>query len=253
MRAIVRALAFSPGSRGLDAGCGIGSHTLLLAEAVAPGGHVIGLDRSPALLARAGETARRSSMSGQVLFQEGDLTQLPFPDGSFDWLWSVDCASFIPVPPVTLLGELSRVVKPGGTVAIIVWSSQQLLPGYPILEARLNATSLGIAPFFPGQNPERHFMRALEWLREAGLQETTARTFVGEAHAPLTDELRESLASLIDMRWGQPQAELTPEDRAEFERVCLPNSPAFILNVPGYYAFFTYSLFRGRVPGRAGP
>jgi demethylmenaquinone methyltransferase/2-methoxy-6-polyprenyl-1,4-benzoquinol methylase len=43
----IEALQFPPGSLGLDAGCGIGSHTLLLAEAVAPAGHVTGLDLSP--------------------------------------------------------------------------------------------------------------------------------------------------------------------------------------------------------------
>jgi len=44
---------------GLDAGCGIGHHTLLLAEAVAPAGHVTGLDLSPEFLIHAKEIAKR--------------------------------------------------------------------------------------------------------------------------------------------------------------------------------------------------
>ena len=47
LRSAIRALQLPSGSRGLDAGCGIGVHTLWLAEAVAPDGHVIGLDLSP--------------------------------------------------------------------------------------------------------------------------------------------------------------------------------------------------------------
>ncbi len=43
---------------GLDAGCGIGHHTLLLAEAVAPAGHVTGLDLSPEFLVHAREIAK---------------------------------------------------------------------------------------------------------------------------------------------------------------------------------------------------
>jgi demethylmenaquinone methyltransferase/2-methoxy-6-polyprenyl-1,4-benzoquinol methylase len=50
IRSAIRALELPLGSLGLDAGCGIGSHTLLLAEAVGPGGRVIGLDLSSGLL-----------------------------------------------------------------------------------------------------------------------------------------------------------------------------------------------------------
>lgn len=62
------------------------------------------------------------------------------------------------------------------------------------------------------------------------------------------DDVREALLSLIEMRWGEPRSELTPEDWAEFGRLCRPESPDFILDLPDYYAFFTYSLFWGKVP-----
>ncbi|MBE9551710.1 MAG: methyltransferase type 11, partial [Proteobacteria bacterium] len=42
----IQALELPHGSSGLDAGCGIGSHALLLANAVGPAGHVTGLDLS---------------------------------------------------------------------------------------------------------------------------------------------------------------------------------------------------------------
>jgi demethylmenaquinone methyltransferase/2-methoxy-6-polyprenyl-1,4-benzoquinol methylase len=247
IRAAIQVLKLPSGSRGLDAGCGIGSHTLLLAEAVAPGGHVTGLDLRPDFLARARETAAKSSLSEHVSFQEGNVNSLPFDDDAFDWAWSVDCVGFIPAQPVALLKELARVVRPGGSVAILLWSSQQLLPGYPLLEARLNATSLGIAPFVEGKRPELHFLRALGWFRDAGLIKPIARTFVGDVHAPLSDVARTALLSLIEMRWGEPRSELSQEDWAEFRRICQPESPDFVLNLPDYYAFFTYSLFCGKV------
>jgi demethylmenaquinone methyltransferase/2-methoxy-6-polyprenyl-1,4-benzoquinol methylase len=244
----IQALQFPPGSRGLDVGCGIGSHTLFLAEAVMPSGHVTGLDLSSEQLAYAREAAKESELSKHVSFREGDMNDLPFEDDTYDWVWSMDCIGYAPVEPLPLIRELVRVVKPGGNVAILAWSSQQLLPGYPSLEAQINATSTGIMPFVKGKSPEKHFLRGLGWFRNAGLEALTAQTFVGAVHAPLSDDVRAELLSLFRMRWPGVQSELIQEDWAEFQRLCQPESPDFILNLPDYFAFFTYSLFSGSVP-----
>jgi len=247
IRSAIRALKLPPGSRGLDAGCGIGSHTLLLAEAVGPGGQVIGLDLSSEILVIAGEIAKKSGLAERVSFQEGDVNKLPFDDDTFGWVWSADCIGYAPIEPLPLVKELARVVKPGGSIAILFWSSQQLLPGYPLLEARLNATSSGIAPFSKGKRPELHFLRALGWFHETGLKESSAQTFVGDVHAPFNDDIRSALISLFQMRWGEVKSGLSQEDWEEYQRLSQPESPDFILNLPDYYAFFTYSLFHGRV------
>jgi demethylmenaquinone methyltransferase/2-methoxy-6-polyprenyl-1,4-benzoquinol methylase len=177
------------------------------------------------------------------------VSKLPFDHDTFDWVWSVDCVGYPTGEPVTLLKELARVVKPRGTIAILFWSSQQLLPGYPLLEARLNATSLGIAPFVKGRRPESHFLRALGSFRDAGLEEPRAQTFVGNIQAPLSDDIRSALISLFQMRWGEPRSELTPEEWEEYQHLCQPQSPDFILDLPDYHAFFTYSMFHGKVAG----
>jgi ubiquinone/menaquinone biosynthesis C-methylase UbiE len=243
----IQALQLPPGSRGLDAGCGIGLQALLLAEAVGPAGHVTGLDLSPQFLVHAREIAEKAGLSERISFQQGDVNRLPFDDDTFDWVWSANCVGYHPAEPLPLLRELARVAKPGGSVAILAWSSQQLLPGYPLLEARLNATSSGIAPFTRGKRPELHFLRALGWFREAGLEEPTAQTFVGDAHAPLSDDMRNALTALLEMRWPAVQSEVAPEDWAQYQRLCEPGSPDFILDLPDYYAFFTYTMFQGRV------
>lgn len=247
VRRAIHALELPPGSRGLDAGCGIGTPTLWLAEEVGSEGHVTGLDLSPAFLARAEEFALEAGMSGRVSFRKGDVTALPFKNDTFDWLWSMDCAGYLPVEPVSLIRELARVVKPGGVVAITVWSSQKLLPGHPLLEARLNATPPGTAPFKKGARPELHFMRAPLWFERAGLEEVTGRTFVGDIQAPLEGDARSALVSLFEMRWGGAESEMAREDLADYRRLCEPGSPDFVANAPGYYAFFTYTMFSGRV------
>jgi demethylmenaquinone methyltransferase/2-methoxy-6-polyprenyl-1,4-benzoquinol methylase len=154
---------------------------------------------------------------------------------------------YAPLEPLPLVKELARVVRPGGSVAILAWSSEKLLPGHPVLEARLGATAAGIAPFVKVKQPGSHFLRALCWFRDAGLEECMARTFVGDAHAPLTDDQRSALIALFRMRWPDVESELGHADWAEFQRICLPGSPDCILDHPDYYAFFTYSMFYGKV------
>jgi len=247
LRAAIAALDLPGESRGLDAGCGIGLQIPPLAEAVAPGGHVTGLDVRPEFLTRTERLAEKMGLAERVAFRKGDINHLPFDDGAFDWLWSASAAGYPAHEPTGLLRELARVVRPGGTVAILVYTSQSLLPGYPRLEARLNATTAGIAPFTRSMRPETHWQRALGWFRGAGMEEVRARTFVGEAQAPLSDELRAALLALIDMRWQGAQAELGGEEWAEYQRLCQPESPDFLPYRPDYYAFFTETLFSGEV------
>lgn len=245
LRTIIRALQLPSGSHGLDAGCGIGLQTLLLAEAVKPAGHVTGLDIVPEFLVHAGNLAEQAGFSEYVSFQQGDVGRLPFDDDAFDWAWSADCVGYHPAEPLPLLRELARVVKPGGSVNILFWSSQQLLPGYPVLEARLNATAAGIAPFVKGKRPVLHPLCLLHWFREAELKNPVVRTFVGDVHAPLSAEIREAFMEFFPMRWGTAKRDLSQEDWTQYQRLCQPQSPDFILDCPEYYAFFTYSLFRG--------
>lgn len=243
----IQALQLPAGSRGLDAGCSLGLQTLKLAEAVGSAGHITGLDLSPEILVRAKDIAEQTGLSERVSYREGNVSDLPFDDNSFDWTWSMDCVGYLPLDPLPLIRELARVVRPGGRVAILAWSAENLLPGYPLLEAKLQATSGGIAPFVKGKHPESHFLRALGWFREAGLEELTAQTFIGDAHAPLADDQYRALDALFEMRWPGVEDELTEQELGEYRRLSLPESPDYILNQPDYYAFFTYSMFSGRV------
>ena len=125
-------------------------------------------------------------------------------------------------------------------------SRVRIISVYPRLEARLGATSPGIAPLTLDRKPELHFLRALGWFRELGLKEIKAKVFANGVCAPLNDEIRKALVDLFDMRWPGVSAELSSDDLAEFQRLCLPDSPDFILNLLDYYALFTYTMFWGK-------
>ena len=245
LRSIIESLQLPRGSHGLDAGCGIGLQALLLSEAVGEDGHVTGLDIMPELLAYGEDLAVKAGLSERVAFRAGDVSCLPFEDDRFDWAWSADCIGYPAGDLSPLLQELVRVIKPGGSVILLGWSSQQLLPGYPLLEARLNATCSGYIPFLKEKCPEVNFMRALSSFQNAGLEDGRAQTFVGEVQAPLSSDVRTAFISLFEMLWSAPRPEASVEDRAEYKRLCTPGSTDFILDIPDYYAFFTYSMFRG--------
>jgi demethylmenaquinone methyltransferase/2-methoxy-6-polyprenyl-1,4-benzoquinol methylase len=250
LRAAVQALGLPPGSQGLDAGCGVGLQALLLAEVVGPEGRITGLDFLPELLLFASEQVREAGRADRLAYCAGDVGRLPFADDSFDWVWSADCVGYPLGEMAPLLRELARVVRPGGSIFLLGWSSQQLLPGYSLLEARLNATWSGYLPYLQGGAAELNFLRALHPLREAGLDEVRVQTFVGDVQAPLSGDERTGLISLLEMLWGERQPAVTDGDWQEYQRLCQPDSPDFIADTPGYYAFFTYSLFEGKVPGR---
>ena len=92
----------------LDAACGTGRHGLHLAQA---GHRVIGVDRSPAMLAKA----RVKLPQGD--FREGDLTALPVETASVD---AVVCAlALVHLPELGLvMAEFARVLRPGGRVIV---------------------------------------------------------------------------------------------------------------------------------------
>jgi demethylmenaquinone methyltransferase/2-methoxy-6-polyprenyl-1,4-benzoquinol methylase len=98
-----------PGDRVLDACCGTGDLALAAERA---GGRVTGLDFSGRML----ERARRKSSS--VEWVQGDLTSLPFRDGSFDA--ATVGFGIRNVPDLEAgLGELARVLRPGGRLGVL--------------------------------------------------------------------------------------------------------------------------------------
>ncbi len=75
-----------PGTTLLDCDCGPGALTLGLAEAVAPG-QAVGIDLEPRMIERAVALATERQVAN-VRFQTANICDLPFPDGSFDALFS---------------------------------------------------------------------------------------------------------------------------------------------------------------------
>ncbi len=107
---------FEPGSRVLEAGCGVGAQTQILIRRH-PGIALTAVDLSDEYLAQA-KVALKDAGAENVAFQEADVHDLPFPDEHFDHVFLCFVLEHLDNPASALL-ELKRVLKKRGTVTAI--------------------------------------------------------------------------------------------------------------------------------------
>ena len=125
-----------PGDRVLDVAAGTGDSSLMVARRVGPDGHVLAVDISANMLKGAGESAREAGMTNfdtRVMNAEN----LEVEANSFDVVICRIALMLFP-DPVKALSEMHRVVKPGGKVAVMVFSTAEKNPyhGLPLATVR---------------------------------------------------------------------------------------------------------------------
>jgi len=114
-----------PGNKVLDVACGTGVLARAAAGRVGPAGHAVGVDPGKGMLAVAQELAP------DVEWREGVAEALPYPENSFDAVVSQFGLMFFSNRP-RALGEMIRVLKPGGRLVVAVWDSLENSDAYPI-------------------------------------------------------------------------------------------------------------------------
>ena len=115
-----------PGEHVVDCGSGAGADSLIAAQMVGPGGHVIGVDMTAEMLLKARRNALEAGMTN-VEFREGYLEALPVPDTWADVVISNGVLNLIPDKEAALL-EMFRVLKPGGRIQIADIALQKPVP-----------------------------------------------------------------------------------------------------------------------------
>jgi SAM-dependent methyltransferase len=107
---------YPPGSRVLEAGCGVGAQTVTLATN-SPGARFTSVDISSESLAAAAARVRAAAL-GNVTFERADIFALPFPPGSFDHVFVCFVLEHL-ARPREALTRLVSCVRPGGTLTVI--------------------------------------------------------------------------------------------------------------------------------------
>jgi SAM-dependent methyltransferase len=102
-------------ARFLDAGCGVGYHSLAIAKR---GYHCVGIDISETVLATARANLSQSGLSARLSFRCEELEHLSFDDDTFDVVHCRGVLMHIPQWELAMR-ELCRVLKPGGSIILM--------------------------------------------------------------------------------------------------------------------------------------
>jgi ubiquinone/menaquinone biosynthesis C-methylase UbiE len=127
-------LGLSAGHTVLDVACGPGNFTRSFGQAIGPEGLAVGIDASRTMLERGARDLEREQ-TANVALMRGDATRLPFSDASFDGTCCF-AALHLFADPFAALADMTRVLAPGGRIAIMTSVRRQvtLPPLKPLLE-----------------------------------------------------------------------------------------------------------------------
>src|SRR5262245_54632544 len=173
------------GDRWLDLACGTG---LMAERAAAAGADVTGIDLAPVLIATAKE--RAAELELDIVYAVGDAEQLEVPDASFDKVSSTAGIMFTPDHEASA-GELARVTKPGGRIALANWTPA----------GGLGQMFKGMAPSQPARRPSSPF----DWGDETRVRELLGDAFdleIEEHVSTLTTPTAEDYWELFSTTYG---------------------------------------------------
>jgi SAM-dependent methyltransferase len=225
-----------PGARVLDLAAGAGGQTIAAARRVGPSGSVLATDISPAILAYAADAVRAAGLAN-VETREMDGEALEVEDGTFDAVISRVGLIYFP-DQERALREIHRVLRPGGRLSAIVYSTAERNPFFsiPVAIIRRIADLPAPAPGLPGPF-SLGGLGVLEAAYEsAGFEDVHVRPLDAPVRFPTAAECvrfeRESFGALHamlanvtpaeqDQAWHEIETELRQfESRDGFEGPC---------------------------------
>jgi len=194
-------LGLTAASRVLDIGSGLGGPARTLAEAY--GCHVTGIDLTPVFCEAATALSKWVGLGDKVSFQQGDATELPFADGSFDTAMTIHVAMNIAAKD-RMYAEARRVLKSGGRFGIydvlqgeggdvlypVPWAREPSISHVATpdeMQSLLSGAGFKILSVRDSTDEGQQWFEAMaERMKQGGAPPLTFRTFLGDDFAEMT-------------------------------------------------------------------
>ena len=236
--ALLDRVGLRPGQSAIDLGCGPRGILDMLAERVAPGGRVVGLDADPAHTAMAADFAAARGLAGvQIITADARSTGLPA--GAFDLVHARTLLINL-AEPAEAAAEMTRLARPGGWVASVEPDTEHALcyPPHPAFDRLQDIFTVAFSR--DGADPWIG-RRVPELFRQAGREDVRVQARVQAQRTIRMDLVRSMLPQVVQMGLATA-AELDELDAAA--RAHLDNPHTVVM--PGLL-FLTW----GRKPDRA--
>ncbi|MBV9615933.1 MAG: methyltransferase domain-containing protein [Ktedonobacteraceae bacterium] len=187
----------------VDAGCGPGLWTPLLAQAIGPAGYILGVDISPEALITAQRRCAYRPYRHQVQYKHADLEQLPIEYGTADTIFSANVSQYLS-DPITTFAAMGRYLAPNGRLVIkdidfgtmhfhgidstlqshvfqtrALWEQERIKQGYAFEDSWVGSKLVG-------------------YLRDAGYDNVEEKTYRIVRHYPLPNNFRQYLQGIAE-------------------------------------------------------
>lgn len=200
---MIRDLYLKKGSFILDAGCGPGLWTPLLARAIGPCGRIMGVDISPEALITAQQRSRDKWYRRQVQYKQAQLEHLPIEFGQADAIFSANVSQYLS-DPVATFAAMGPYLKQDGRLIIkdIDFGTMRFSSIDPALQARI----LQARERWERERVDHGFAFEDSWvgsklagyLRAAGYEQVQEKSYTIKRQYPLSQTFRSYLQGIAE-------------------------------------------------------
>ena len=200
---MIRDLQLKQGCFVVDAGCGPGLWTPLLAQSIGPEGRILGIDISPEALVTAQKRSQDTWYRQQIQYKLATMDQIPVDLGEADVIFSANVSQYLP-NPVETFAAMGPYLAPGGHLAIkdIDFGTMRFHNIDPGLQARVFQARerWELMRVEEGYTFEDSWVgsKLAGYLRAAGYKDVQERTYRIIRHYPLLEHYRTYLQGIAE-------------------------------------------------------
>lgn len=236
---MLEGVAIARGERVLDVACGTGLVTLRAAEAVGPGGYVVGTDLSGEMTDAARIRAHQRGLTN-TMFYRMEAERLTLPDAEFNVALCALGLMYV-TDPVGAVRELRRVVRPHGRIGLAVWGERSRCGWAAVFPITESEVSSDVCPLFFSLGQQDALARVCE---EAGFVDVQAYRIGTTLHYSNAREASDAafVGGPVALAWSRFDEPTRQRVRERYIDAISPWRDGEKFRVPGEFVVVTASV-----------